>query len=391
MSNCKFNIGDAIEAKAIHITSEAECARRYGSNSKTKLLNGKVTAIINHPSASGRRSWHVTGRYDLGGGVLKSATLHVRSVQAISSAVGGATRTTAVGGSTSTTTVGGATTTGTTVGGATIAVGATTGVGEGATTTAVGGATTVAVGVTTSAVGGATTIVVAVGASTESVGASTESVGATTTAPVIPVMPPLDTIVSTNHGCNWYSYNNPDDLPLNGPVRPIKWSIRFPNGNTMNQSGDINNDEMGVLDYCFCSMPQEQIDHTLNMSNELLRKNLKREMTRVKLCKLMGILILITRFEFTSRVTLWARQSKSKFIPPPQFGKTTGMSRMRFDELWAHLRWSFQPEERPDDKSHSEHRWMLVDDMVDMFNKHRANNFLWGDAPTIIGEARRRF
>ena len=217
---------------------------------------------------------------------------------------------------------------------------------------------------TTTAVGGATTI---------AVGASTESVGATTTVPVIPVMPPLDTIVSTNHGCNWYRYKNPDDLPLNGPVRPIQWSIRFSNGDTMNQSrGDINN-EMGVLEYFFCSMPQEQINHTLNMTNELLRKNLKREMTRVELCKLMGILILITRFEFTSRATLWVWQSNSKFIPPPQFGKTTGMSRIRFDDLWSHLRWSFQPEERPDDKSHSEHRWMLVNDMVDMFNKHRAN------------------
>lgn len=99
MSNCKFNIGDAIEAKAIHVTSEAECARRYGSNSKTKFLNGIVTAIINHPTPSGRRNWYEAGTYDLGGGEFMRAKLHNRSVRAKYSTVGGAT-TSAVGGAT---------------------------------------------------------------------------------------------------------------------------------------------------------------------------------------------------------------------------------------------------------------------------------------------------
>ena len=52
------------------------------------------------------------------------------------------------------------------------------------------------------------------------------------------------------------------------------------------------------------------------------------------------------------------------------------MSRPRFDELWSNLRWSQQPNERPPDKSHAEHRWMLIDDMVNIFNRHREENFI---------------
>ena len=73
-------------------------------------------------------------------------------------------------------------------------------------------------------------------------------------------------------------------------------------------------------------------------------------MSREEFYKLLGILILITRFEFTSRASLWSRTTGSKFIPAPRIGETTGMPRHRFDELWSNLRWSDQPTERPSDK-----------------------------------------
>ena len=61
------------------------------------------------------------------------------------------------------------------------------------------------------------------------------------TAP--PVSNPAPTyayqILSTNHEYNWYKYNNPDNLPLNGRVRDKKWGIRLPSGDRLDQSGAI--------------------------------------------------------------------------------------------------------------------------------------------------------
>ena len=84
--------------------------------------------------------------------------------------------------------------------------------------------------------------------------------------------------------------------------------------------------------------------------------------------KLLGIIILITRFEFTTRASLWSRAPTRKNIPAPKLGMTTGMSRPRFDELWSALRCSEQPKEIPEGMPHAEHRWMLIDDMVEIFN-----------------------
>ena len=54
----------------------------------------------------------------------------------------------------------------------------------------------------------------------------------------------------------------------------------------------------------------------------------------------------------------------------------TGMPRQRFDDLCSALRWSFQLKERPQGASYAEHRWMLINDMVDIFNQHREDKFI---------------
>ena len=46
----------------------------------------------------------------------------------------------------------------------------------------------------------------------------------------------------------------------------------------------------------------------------------------------------------------------------------TGMLRHRFDEIW-----SDQPDVRPPEMSRAEYRWLLVDDMVEIFNSHRVH------------------
>ena len=64
--------------------------------------------------------------------------------------------------------------------------------------------------------------------------------------PVSPVPNPAptdaDPILFTKHEYNWYKYNNPDNLPLNGRVRAKKWGIWLPNGDRLDKSGNISKD-----------------------------------------------------------------------------------------------------------------------------------------------------
>ena len=76
-------VGLRISAKAIHITNLAECARRYGANKKTKVVYGTVVEHIsqkNNPT-SNRITNIIVGDYDFGDGVIKRASLNIRSVK----------------------------------------------------------------------------------------------------------------------------------------------------------------------------------------------------------------------------------------------------------------------------------------------------------------------
>ena len=116
--------------------------------------------------------------------------------------------------------------------------------------------------------------------------------------------------------------------------------------------------------------PPLQLIHMTILTNNRLQAAGKTTTTRGELLKFFGVLILITRFEFGSRSSLWSTIAPSKYIPAPALGKT-GMSRNRFDTLWRYMRWSQQPDQRLRGVLSEKYRWMLVDDFVKRFNKHR--------------------
>ena len=76
----RFVIGECVTAKAIHVLHLSECARRHGSDKKTKRLVGLVVINVNIPTYTGRASWFVRVRFHLGGGHTKLQELSVRSV-----------------------------------------------------------------------------------------------------------------------------------------------------------------------------------------------------------------------------------------------------------------------------------------------------------------------
>ena len=73
-------VGRRVYAKAIHVTSLAECARRFGSRSKTKEVAGTVLECIDRKTKTNRQSTYVKAVYALGGGTLKTVELNIRSV-----------------------------------------------------------------------------------------------------------------------------------------------------------------------------------------------------------------------------------------------------------------------------------------------------------------------
>ena len=154
-----------------------------------------------------------------------------------------------------------------------------------------------------------------------------------------------------------------------------KWGIRLDTGEIHYESGDVQQ-MYSVLDYFMMSFPNEQTQICLNETNKQLRNNRKRETNATELCKLLGIIVLITRFETTSRVRLWVIVSQNEYISAVKLGAMTGIPRQKFDDLWSTLRWRTRPKDRPEGVSHAENRWMLINDMVGIFNQHREDIFI---------------
>ena len=123
--------------------------------------------------------------------------------------------------------------------------------------------------------------------------------------------PTTDGVVDIVHDCEWYQYDNVDHILLNGKVPKKKWGIRLHSGEVLYQNGDIQH-VYSPLDYFLMSFPSAQMELCLIETNKQLREQQKRETSVNELYKLFGIIILITRFETTSRAQLWSTVSQNK-------------------------------------------------------------------------------
>ena len=73
-------IGRIVYVKALHVTALEECARRYGSWSKSKKVTGAVIECIGKKTRNNRSIPYVKAVYALGGVTLKTVELNIRSV-----------------------------------------------------------------------------------------------------------------------------------------------------------------------------------------------------------------------------------------------------------------------------------------------------------------------
>ena len=339
-----------MHAKAVHVTNSIECHRRYGSAAKTKLVNGVVTAVEAVPSANKKRAvTMITAIYTLGGSCRKVATLNSRSVKA----------------------------------------------GH--------------VGSDAIDVNGFVTEIGIQNSSTATTTNATSSIAVVNNPSQMPLEPienntvdeiardemPVDALgeelvadvaqnniaaAATETDANVQSVEwvraSIDDPPLNGMVPKRMWSVRNSVGEAFTPGVNVRlTQDVSPLEFFLLMFPPKQLTDMVRWTNlQLLRSSLKLT-DASELLKFFGVLILTTKFEFTTRASLWSTMAWSKYRPAPQFGMT-GMSKHRFEELFVHTRWSHQPEDRGVDcTSEEEYRWMLVDDFVTNFNEHRQNFF----------------
>ena len=120
--------------------------------------------------------------------------------------------------------------------------------------------------------------------------------------------------------------------------------------------------------------PPEQLQLILQLTNNELAMTRKNYTTAGEIVKFFGVMLLVTRFEFGSRASLWSNVTTNNYIPAPSFG-LTGMPRKRFDDLRMCIRFSEQPPNCPSDMTSEQYHWRLVDDFVKNFNEHRAQKY----------------
>jgi hypothetical protein len=175
------------------------------------------------------------------------------------------------------------------------------------------------------------------------------------------------------NGEDWFLVEELDDVEINGMVNPIKW--RFVGHDDMYmEPGDDQGEKRCILDYFLAVMPQTSIRRILRETNDKLGQNKKAIMSHAELMRFFGVCILITRYDFDFRRDLWSTTTGSKYMAPVNLA-ATGMSRHRFDDIWGCLTFSIQPPNRPPGMSSASYRWLLVDDFVSDYNKHRQLRF----------------
>lgn len=172
------------------------------------------------------------------------------------------------------------------------------------------------------------------------------------------------------HGYTWTRKDVNE--PVGGPVPRQAWSVRTFPGEVIFEGGDTigTGSARSPYDYFLAMFPMEQLVRMVRLTTAQLLKRGLPATTAGELLKLMGVMLLATRFEFGARADLWATQARSKYMPVPALGQRTGMPRARFDSLWSCLTFSEAPGGNGD--MSEEARWGRIDDFVSAINAHRA-------------------
>ena len=184
---------------------------------------------------------------------------------------------------------------------------------------------------------------------------------------------PLPEAAAMVHDQEWFVDDPATKLPVNGNYHSCNWAVKTRMGYILGQGGDHQN-SYSRLEYFLMLFPPEQLQLILQLTNNELAMARKNYTMAGEIVQFFGAMLLVTWFEFGSRASLWSNMTTNKYIPAPSFG-LTGMPWKWFDDLWMCIRFCDQPHNRPSDMTSEQYHWRLVDDFINNFNEHRAQNF----------------
>jgi hypothetical protein len=182
---------------------------------------------------------------------------------------------------------------------------------------------------------------------------------------------PVADVVTDN--LSWFKEFDPEE-DINGPVDPIDWKFRGVDG-AMWSEGDDEDLKRAYIDYFMTCFPPLAMRLIITETNKKLVEKNADEIDLGEFLKFVGVMILITRFEFGERRDCFQSKQTCPYMPAPNISAATGMTRHRFDMIWSCLTFSKVPAARPEGMSSAEYRWKHVDDFVDGFNGHRRAAF----------------
>lgn len=171
------------------------------------------------------------------------------------------------------------------------------------------------------------------------------------------------------HGYTWSAQSATVDV--GAPVPHQDWSVRTLPGETIFPAADSVG--AGVsrtpMDYFMAMFPTDQLMRMARLTSGQLHARGSLATTAGEILKLIGVIILATRYELGFRADLRSSEARNKYLSAPAFGQRTRMSRARCDALWSCLTFSEQP--GTDDNTSEENRWGRINDFISSFNSHR--------------------
>ena len=128
---------------------------------------------------------------------------------------------------------------------------------------------------------------------------------------------------------------------------------------------------MSPYDFFMWTFPQTHLLNVLKATNARLTGKQVPPTTSGEVLRFFGILVLLTRLEFSERRSLWSSETHSNYLTSPNLGRI--MSKHRFECLVECIAWS-GVHTSPD-----EDRWSDVNGFVDSINAHRQANMSPGE------------
>ena len=136
---------------------------------------------------------------------------------------------------------------------------------------------------------------------------------------------PTAAVFVTSHAVDWTARDI--NFPLNGPVPRRHWSVSSVTGQKISENQGIHS--LSPFDYFQWMFPMSHLSNIVVSTNRELVRLDKRPTDVAEVLKFISLLVIMSRFEFGPRRSLWATYSSYKYLPAPNF--TRIMPQHRFE------------------------------------------------------------